>query len=162
MAGCCSASDLRWRLTCCLWLPACPLPADADLVYSREINTDVLIGYMRLFTDAATDPYTATTTSALFTALKNLCGPASRCGRQRAHAPALPRHVRGCGEHASLTAPCLACLPCPAAAHRPRRWNSNTNLRAIPRTTTFMLSGRSSGSGLGNMYTVVRWGAAGG
>lgn len=42
------------RAPCALLLPA----ADADVVFSREINTDMLIGHMRLWSDAATDPWT--------------------------------------------------------------------------------------------------------
>lgn len=45
----------------------------ADVVYSREVNTDMQIGYSRLFTqDAASDPWTATAdTSSALTEFRN-------------------------------------------------------------------------------------------
>jgi hypothetical protein len=43
----------------------------SDVVYSREVNTDILIGFIRLFTNGAgSDPYPTTTSSG--TALDNL------------------------------------------------------------------------------------------
>lgn len=112
--------------------PLFPAPADADVVYSREIGVDILVSYVRLWeTSAADDPWpTATSSGTMLSSLRSYWN-ANMTVREGARGPATARRVRaatrlsgGCSSRAAAQ---LGAEPLPA------RLPSRTCLPSRPR-----------------------------